>query len=182
MTRSESIKEITTALVQFHSKVGKVKKDANNPFFKSKYASLENILESVQPILVECNLNVMQFAGIDNELTTLLVHTSGEWFESITKIAPVKNDPQSVGSALTYARRYSVSSMQNINVGDDDDGAKASIPAKGEAKKADSTRDRLITALKTAQNPDRLIELKQYCKDDELLEIYAKREEEIYNA
>ena len=181
LTRSESIKELTTALVQFHAKVGKVRKEANNPFFKSKYASLENILDAVQPIMVESGLNLMQFPTGENELISLLSHVSGEFIQSSCTMKPVKSDPQSIGSAITYQRRYALGAILNINIGDDDDGAKASKPAP-EAKKVDDKRARLIKALQTAENPDRLIELKKYCTDDELLSIYAIREEEIYNA
>jgi len=179
INRSESITELTKALIQFHTKVGKIRKDAKNPFFKSSYASLENILDGVTPVLCECKLNVMQFPTGENELITLLSHESGEYISSSYTMKPVKNDPQAIGSAITYQRRYAIGSILNLNIGDDDDGQNASKPPQ---QKKDDTRLRLITALKNAESPERLIELKQYCKDDELLSIYAKREEEIYNA
>jgi ribosomal protein L33 len=180
INRSESITELTKALIQFHTKVGKIRKDAKNPFFKSSYASLENILDGVTPVLCECKLNVMQFPTGENELITLLSHESGEFVQSSYTMKPVKNDPQAIGSAITYQRRYAIGSILNLNIGDDDDGQNASKPAP--QKKVDETRQRLIIALNEANSPERLIELKQYCKDAELLAIHAKREEEIYNA
>jgi hypothetical protein len=178
--RSESITELTKSLIQFHSQVGKIKKDAKNPFFKSSYASLENILDAVIPVLVECKLNVMQFPTGENELITLLSHESGEWVSSSYIMKPVKVDPQSIGSAITYQRRYAIGSILNLNIGDDDDANSASKPAPP-SKQGDYTI-RLLTAIKNAKNPDELIALKQHCKTDEHLAAYAKKEEEIYNA
>lgn len=132
MNRSESIKELTAALVSFHAKAGKVRKDSKNPFFKSKYASLENILDAVQPILVECGLSLMQFPTNRHELTSLLSHISGEWIESTYEMIPTKNDPQALGSVITYQRRYAIGSILNLNIGDDDDGNEASKPQKKE--------------------------------------------------
>lgn len=129
MKTSESIKEISKALQQFAMLVGTVKKDANNPFFKSKYATLSNILESVGVPLQEANLVVTQFPDGLNGLTTRLIHAdSGEWMESTHEVTLAKNDPQSSGSAITYMRRYAIQSILCINVEDDDDGNAASKP------------------------------------------------------
>ena len=177
--RSESITEITKALISFHTKVGKIRKDAKNPFFKSSYASLENILDGVTSVLVECKLNIMQFPTGENELITMLSHESGEYISSSYTMKPVKNDPQSVGSAITYQRRYAIGSILNLNIGDDDDGQSAS---KSNEKKVDNYTERLLIAINKASTPDELIALKQHCKSDEHLKSYAKREEEIYNA
>jgi hypothetical protein len=120
------MKEITKALVKFHMEVGKIRKNADNPFFKSKYASLSNILDVVTPVLVQCDLNIMQMPIGDGELRTVLSHVSGEMVESTFNMKITKNDPQSMGSAITYARRYAIGAILNLNIDEDDDGNKAS--------------------------------------------------------
>ena len=125
MKKSESIKQITVALLRFQASVAKIGKDGNNPFFKSKYATLSNILDTVQPELTEQKLAVAQFPDGEG-LTTILTHESGEWMEATYTLTPVKNDPQGWGSAITYARRYALSGILGLNIDDDDDGNKAS--------------------------------------------------------
>jgi hypothetical protein len=132
MKRSESISSLAKALAIFNSKVSKVSKDANNPFFRNKYATLDNIIDEVRPILTENGLTLMQFPSGDGNLvsvSTYLMHESGEWIESDPLIMkPVKNDPQAIGSCITYARRYSLASFLSLNTGEDDDGNKATHP------------------------------------------------------
>lgn len=126
MNRSESITNLSKAMATFHSLVGKISKDAKNPFFKSNYASLSHILTEIQEPLEKSGLVISQFP--DNAgLTTILIHSeSGEYLEA-TYVMPVAkaNDPQALGSAITYARRYAVSSILSLKI-DDDDGNKAS--------------------------------------------------------
>lgn len=130
MERSESIKEIGKALGLFHTKVAKIPKSDNNPFFKSKYAALPSILDAIQIPLEESGLVFTQLP--DGEfLTTLLIHfESGEFISSSYKMNPIKTDPQSIGSAITYARRYALGAILGLNIDEDDDGNKASQPAQ----------------------------------------------------
>jgi hypothetical protein len=125
MNKSESIVNLTKALAKFHSTVGKISKDAKNPFFKSNYASLSHILQEIQDPLEVSGLVISQFPNGDG-LTTLLIHCeSGEYLEA-TYTMPVakQNDPQALGSAISYARRYAVSSILSLQI-DDDDAEKA---------------------------------------------------------
>jgi|SRR6185312_3778841 len=126
MIKSESTKEISTALVAFHKAVGNVSKDAVNPFFKSKYASLGNILTAIKEPLQSAGLSFAQFPSGEHELTTILMHTSGEYLGASYKLTPAKNDPQGAGSALTYQRRYALSAILGLNTDEDDDGNEAS--------------------------------------------------------
>ena len=126
MKTSESVTKIIGALVEFQSKAPKILKNANNPFFKSKYATLGDILTLIQPILSECKLVVLQVPTTQNELITRIYHESGEFIEGSYLVNPIKADPQSLGSAITYARRYAITSMLNLNIDDDDDGNAAS--------------------------------------------------------
>jgi hypothetical protein len=153
MNKSESIKNIAGALVDFQSSVSKVAKESNNPFFKSKYASLANILDTIQKPLSECGLAISQFPD-GNALTTILLHAdSGEWMES-SYVMPVakQNDPQAMGSAMTYARRYALGSILNLNIDDDDDGEKAmgrQIPKKDELTPKHPSWVKAVEHLKT---------------------------------
>lgn len=133
MIKSEQINEIAGALLQFSIKIDKIAKTSQNPFFKSKYAALPEILEAIKMPLNECGLTIAQFPDGEG-LTTILMHTSGQWIESNATMHPVKNDPQSMGSAITYQRRYSIASILSLNIDEDDDGNKASTPAKSNDK------------------------------------------------
>ena len=115
------MENITKALVKFHMEVGKIKKDAKNPFFNSSYASLSNILDVVTPPLVTCGLVIIQMPIGDGLLKTILAHESGEFIESEFDMKIVKRDPQSMGSAITYARRYALGAILCLNIDEDDD-------------------------------------------------------------
>ena len=122
MRKSETIGKLAKALITFHVKVDTIKKDAKNPFFKSKYASLSNILDVINEPLIESGLSFSQFPTDAFGLTTILMHESGEWIESDYLMKPVKDDPQGRGSCITYQRRYALSSILGLNIDEDDDG------------------------------------------------------------
>lgn len=127
MEKSASIKNIGIALLGFHKLIGKIPKDSNNPFFKSAYASLPDILDKVDPCLIDSGLVLSQWPTGANGLTTLLIHAdSGEYIQETYDMSPVKNDPQSIGSSITYQRRYAVGAVLSLNIDVDDDGNKAS--------------------------------------------------------
>ncbi len=107
-----------------------VKKAATNPAFKSKYADLSEVVEAVVPALNKAGIGVMQFPSYDGELvgvTTVLMHESGATVTGTLHLRPSKSDPQGVGSAVTYARRYSLLAMTGA-APEDDDGNSASGP------------------------------------------------------
>lgn len=138
MEKSQSIKNISAALLKFHAQVGKIKKDANNPFFKSKYATLSNILDTISAPLEASGLAYAQLPDGNNGLTTILMHPeSGEFLQSTYEMHPTKNDPQGIGSAITYARRYALGAILGLNIDDDDDGNAASQPQKQQPTKQD---------------------------------------------
>ena len=141
MERTESIQNLTKSLSLFHVKVGKIKKDASNPFFKSSYASLSHILEEIGAPLQESGLVISQFPDGEG-LVTMLIHAeSGEYISSNYVMPVVKqNDPQALGSAISYARRYAVTSILSLNVSDDD--AEGAMPSrKVTTPKADQPED-----------------------------------------
>jgi hypothetical protein len=121
MEKSTNISNLTKALAQFHALVGKIGKDAKNPFFKSNYASLPHILTEVSDPLQQAGLVITQFPDGD-ALTTMLIHAeSGEYIASSYTMPVAKaNDPQALGSAISYARRYAITSILNLSIADDD--------------------------------------------------------------
>lgn len=126
MKTSESIKNIASALAKFQGSVSDPAKTGVNPFFHgSKYVTLDELIKAVRLPLTENGLAFVQScAGADKSIsvTTLLLHTSGEWLESDALVLPLtKNDAQGAGSALTYGRRYSLQSLLGIGWENDDD-------------------------------------------------------------
>lgn len=131
MIKSDSIKNLAVALITFHVKVDKVQKDAKNPFFKSKYASLSNILETINDPLNESGLTFCQFPSGEHGLHTILMHAdSGEFISAEYTMRPTKDDPQGLGSCITYQRRYALAAILGLNIDDDDDGNAASVEYK----------------------------------------------------
>jgi hypothetical protein len=130
MKTSESITNIAVALHKFHGLMGKVGKDATNPHFKNKYASLSNIIEATTPHLNAVGLSIIQLP-CESGLETMLLHTSGEYISSVS-LTPCKDasNPQALGSALTYAKRYSYAGALNLNIDEDDDANAATVVPK----------------------------------------------------
>jgi hypothetical protein len=134
MKTSESVSNIFKSIIQAQSEFTPAVKDATNPHFRSKYANFDSIVDTIRPVLAKNGLAFMQpTVDIDGKLfiKTRIIHGSGEWIESSYPVNPVKNDPQGYGSALTYARRYSLSSILGITSDEDDDGNKSSHPPDG---------------------------------------------------
>jgi hypothetical protein len=140
MNKSTTIGELAKALICFHVKVDSIKKDAKNPFFKSTYASLPNILEAINEPLNESGLALTMFPYGEHGLWCLLIHAeSGEFIECVYLMKPVRDTPQDKGGCLSYQRRYCISSILNLQIDDlmlDDDGNKASgnVNTKEEVK------------------------------------------------
>lgn len=123
MNRSESIKELATALAKAQGEMGKAVKVASNPFFKSNYADLESCIDASREALVKNGLSVAQFVTSTTEglaINTILMHSSGEYIESTCRVLTVKKDPQGEGSSLTYYRRYFYASAIGLVTSDDD--------------------------------------------------------------
>lgn len=122
--KSDLINEISAALAKAQGEMGGAHKSAANPFFKSKYADLESVWDACREPLAKNGLAVIQTveqtAQGDSVLITTLSHSSGQWFQSVFPLRPVKNDPQGMGSAITYARRFSLSAIVGVYQTDDD--------------------------------------------------------------
>jgi len=155
MNKSEQINELAAALCKAQSSMSGASKDATNPFFKSKYADLQSCWEAARKPLADNGLSVAQL--IDGTmLETILMHSSGQWISSSATMNPVKNDPQGMGSCISYFRRYALSAILGLYQVDDD-GQVASQPVKAynqpipqvnlndSFKKTLNTLDKLLT-------------------------------------
>lgn len=123
MHRSEEIKEIIGALCEMQGEVLQAGKNSVNPHFKSRYSDLTSVMEALREPMYKNNLCVTQTTWIEKDeviLKTTLMHKSGQWISSDYPIRPVKADPQGMGSAITYARRYSLASLTGLVQADDD--------------------------------------------------------------
>ena len=153
MKKSETITELSKAFAKTQKEMKQPLKDANNPFFKSKYVPLENVVEAITESASKNGLSFTQYPSSDEAgnvtVGTLVMHESGEWIEyDPIKMKPVKNDPQSIGSAITYAKRYALSAIFGITSDQDDDGNEATQakkqPAKQQAQASDPRIDKKL--------------------------------------
>ena len=124
--RSESIAALAAALAKAQGEIEGASKDKTNPHFKSSYADLASVWDACRAPLSKNALAVLQPAVADGPrvtVTTILVHSSGEFIESDLTMAAQQNTPQGIGSCITYARRYALSSLIGIAPEDDDGNA-----------------------------------------------------------
>jgi len=123
MKSSELINELAKALCNAQGQMGGAVKDSSNPFFKSTYADIKSVIKAIKQPFSDNGLSYTQFP-ISNEhgvgVSTRLMHVSGQYLEMEYTLPTVKKDPQSSGSAITYARRNALQSIAGIPVADDD--------------------------------------------------------------
>lgn len=140
-SHSPTIGAIAAALAKAHGSFKQVLKSTENPYFKSKYADLAELIDATKEGLSANGLAVIQSPGeiVGNKvyLTTMLVHSSGEWFRDELGMPMAKADAQGAGSAITYARRYSYGGVLSI-AGEPDDDANV---ATGKSEKARESND-----------------------------------------
>lgn len=149
---SENINELASALAKAQGEMEPASKSIENTFFKSKYADLAAIVAAARVPLSKHGLAVIQTTDYDGEqisLETMLVHSSGQWKSSRYPVRPVKNDPQGVVSAITYARRTSYAAMVGVVSEDEDDDGEAASGRPAQAKTETATGpDRKAAATK----------------------------------
>ena len=129
LNASENLADLAAALCAVQGELKPAIKQADNPFFKSKYVDLPGVWEAIRPLLSKNGLSVVQTftASADGPtIVTTLMHKSGQWVSSELFLKPAKSDPQGVGSAITYGRRYALAAMVGVVADEDDDGNAAS--------------------------------------------------------
>lgn len=127
MKTSDQINELCSALSKAQGEMTGAKKASANPFFKSQYADLASVMEAIAKPFSSHGLSYVQSAStVDGwiSVTTRILHESGQWIESDPLILPpVKADPQAFGSAVSYAKRYSLQAFAGVPSVDDDGNA-----------------------------------------------------------
>ena len=123
--KSDQIDKLAGALAKAQSQIRGAAKKSKNPFFNSNYADLHTVIESCMPQLSANGISVVQGTDFNKRdgwsVTTMLMHSSGQWIKSSCKIIlGPKQDIQALGSAITYGRRYLLSSMAGVGQFDDD--------------------------------------------------------------
>ena len=117
LNASENLADLAAALCAVQGELKPAIKQADNPFFKSKYVDLLGVWEAIRPLLAKNGLSVVQTftASADGPtIVTTLMHKSGQWVSSELFLKPAKSDPQGVGSAITYGRRYALAAMVGV--------------------------------------------------------------------
>jgi len=139
MLKSDLINELAAALAKAQGQIEGAKKSSSNPFFKSKYADLAECWNTCREALTANGISVIQMPEEINEngrlnITTMLAHSSGQYISSTLTMTVTKLDPQAIGSAITYGRRYALAAMVGL-AQEDDDGEKAMARQEKKDKK-----------------------------------------------
>jgi len=141
MNKSESTKEIAAALAKVQAVLKGAAKDSVNPFFHSTYADLASVWEACRKPLSDNGLSVVQTTAVGEGhaliVETTLLHISGEWISGQMPMLLNKQDPQGIGQAITYGRRYGLSAIVGICPEDDDAEPERKEPPKKTVKKTE---------------------------------------------
>jgi hypothetical protein len=146
--------------------MGKVIKNATNPHFKRSYADINSIIETVEPILMDCGLILMQPVKDDKVYTIIIDIENGDRFESYMTLPPI-TDAQKLGSAVTYFRRYTLVSLLSLQAVDDD-GETASKAPKAKPTLDGERWDKALRAVKAGKyNSEQIKEMYNLTKEQE---------------
>jgi len=193
MDRSPEINELVTALIAAQSSVATIVKDSKNDFIRKRggeahrYASLETVLDCINPALHSNGLSLTQWPDGDG-LVNLLAHSSGQFISSVYPIARVAkqqkvektgelreipDDPQSRGSAITYARRYSALAIMGVGTEDDDGHAASTIPSKATPAPAAPAKAAKPKKADTQPHPEEFAALRAACREQGITTLPA---------
>lgn len=185
MKMSEKFDEVLPALHKARSSFVKVKKDRQNSHLKNKYATLDSVLDAITPALTDNKLMVMQDMQETEtanriKVETTVMHISGQWVKYYAELPIVKNDPQGVGSAFTYARRYALAAAFGLSQADDDAqiAVKSAQDWKKDLDKCDNVTDLqevFKAAYKASDAASRVIVKEHYDARKAALEIGTAR-------
>lgn len=149
------IGKLIAALALAQTEFKPITKDTVNPFYKNKYADLATIIAATQPSLAKNGLAVIQIPMVNDQakqagVRTILAHSSGQTIESellLPAVQGTKFDAQTVGSALTYSRRYAMQSILGVSADADDDGNSAA-GANGSREAAQAVGEQKVKDIK----------------------------------
>jgi hypothetical protein len=160
--QSETIGELAKALAQAQGEMHAASKDATNPHFKNRYADLASVWDACRAPLARHGLSVSQLPSRREDgsvlLTTLLMHSSGEFIGSYLSARPAQENPQVIGSILTYLRRYALASIVGVVSGEDDDAEAATAPTRKATPEPARPSQHAAPTSTPAAPPARLVE------------------------
>ncbi len=177
MNQSEDIKDLVSALAKAQAKMKPAIFNKVNPHFKNRYADFTSCIDACRQPLADNGLAIMQYCETINEklmLVTMLAHVSGQWMKSFFPLVSSQNTSQAIGSAMTYAKRYSLSAMIGIVADDEDDDGEASMPQNKvvngrleKLRKIDAILDqncksKIYSWLKSTFNIDKIEDVTEY--------------------
>jgi hypothetical protein len=173
VNKSEQINELATALAKAQAELSNAKKKSDNPFFKSKYADLSEVINVSKPVLSSQGLSIVQMLGYSESLVTcetVLLHISGQYISSTLNLPVAKHDSQGIGSACTYARRYAWAAVCGLAQEDDD--GNAAVKGINTQKKEVVNERQLLTPKESGAWANAKI---AYLRDGNLDKVLARR-------
>jgi len=183
MKTSIEINDIALALSSAQASFTGAKKLNKNPFFNATFSDLASVITAISLPFYENNLSFIQAAEYKSgmiAITTRIMHKSGQWVESITKIPTLKQDPQGFGSAISYARRYGLQSLAGLPSVDDDGHYSSAVEQQKEDETAALEININADLIKAAKNMEQLVKIwtlipKKYHSDLESVKNEKKR-------
>lgn len=160
------VNDLFAALIKAQAEIKPAEKNSINEYYKNKYARLETVVEACREALNKHGLAVTQLTDTTEEgmiLITQLCHSSGQWLRGYYPIKPIKADPQSYGSAISYAKRYALAAIVGVVAADEDDDGNAASGIKKESfpelSDAHMTKhkEKWTEVIKKSGDPDKLI-------------------------
>jgi hypothetical protein len=161
---SSELHKLFEALAKAQLEMEIAKTDRTNPYYKSRYADLRSVVEASRPVLAKNGLCVIQRTlpgkNGNSYLNTRLGHSSGQWMESLMVINPPKQDIQTLGSYMTYLRRYSYASMVGVVTGEEDDDGENAMerPAAKDVPSSTITKSQLQTLASELKGETEMVE------------------------
>lgn len=151
--------DLKKKIAQLRIQIGKISKDKKNPFFNSQYFDINQLLDNLQPHLIELGIDVNQ-PIVDGKVVTEIIDLEGDDVKRSELTLPNLDDPQKMGSAITYYRRYTLQSLLALQA-EDDDGNKASGKSDDDNKEwlNEADKERWMKAeawVKKGNNPHKL--------------------------
>lgn len=155
MQHSQELDKLGAAMAAVQGSLKPAIKGSSNPYFKSKYADLQSCWDSCRSLLACNGLSVVQTfiqdaSGESVTISTTLLHSSGQWISGDLTMKPAKADPQGIGSAITYARRYALAAIVGIVADEDDDGNAATVKAQPQQSKVSDANRAFLAGANTA--------------------------------
>lgn len=133
MNQSNEINKLAEALSKVQAEIKDAKLDSSNPHFKSKFASLESVYAATRTVLAKHGLSFTHVVEPWQDaitVSTVLMHSSGQWMKSVMPVRLDTSKPQAIGSAISYGKRYTLAAMVGITDTEDDDGNAAQESSK----------------------------------------------------